>query len=207
MPHSTRRRRVLRWLSASAVASTLPATGRSQTATDAASNNVLIVYLTRTRNTEVLARIMQTHTGGTLASLAVQTPYPANYDAHVDQVARENARGFLPPLNKPVDPARYSTVLVGFPTWGMQLPPPVKSWLSQVDLRGKRVLPFNTHAEYGVGTGFDTVRALAEGADVLQGLSIQGGYEKRGLLLGLQGDKIQQADTQAKAWLARHGLT
>ncbi len=200
-----RRRRILTWLGMSAASLGSPAVGRTQ-ATTSKGNDILVVYLTRTRNTEALARIVQSRTGGTLAPLVLQQPYPRDYQAHVDQVVRENETGFLPPLANSVDPAPYATVFVGFPTWGMQLPPPVKSWLARADLRGKRVLPFNTHAEFGVGTGFQTVQALCASSTVLPGLSIQGGYEKRGQTLVLQGAKAQQAERQVTQWLARSPL-
>ena len=197
---------MLALLSASTAAAALPAIGRAQ-GSPTKGQDVLIVYLTRTRNTEALARLVQARTGGTLVALQPQQPYPQNYQAHVDQVVRENEQSLTPALRNPVDPAPYSTVFVGFPTWGMQLPPPVKSWLAQVKLSGKRVLPFNTHAGFGVGSGSETVRALCPNSTVLAGLSIEGGYEKRGQMLMLQGDRARRADEQVAQWLARHQIS
>ena len=45
--------------------------------------SILIVYLTRTGNTEAVARMIQDTTGGTLVSLELEQPYPADYQAHV----------------------------------------------------------------------------------------------------------------------------
>lgn len=82
---------------------------------------VLIVYLSRTNNTKALAEIIHKHVGGTLVALDLSTPYPANYQATVQQVARENETGFLPPLKTKIDSIQtYERVFVGFPTWGMQ---------------------------------------------------------------------------------------
>ena len=69
---------------------------------------------------------------------------------------------------------------VGFPTWGMQLPPPVKSFLHQYDLKGKKVIPFNTNGGYGVGSSFQTVRELCPQSTVLQGFTTRGGSERDG---------------------------
>ena len=63
---------------------------------------------------------------------------------------------------------------------------------------------FNTHAEFGVGSGFQTVQRLCPNSSVLSGLSIEGGYEKRGRLLVLQGDKARQAEQPVGQWLTRH---
>lgn len=91
-----------------------------------------IVYLSRTKNTEVLAEIIHGGVGGTLVEIELKNPYPENYRAIVEQVAQENESGFLPPLKTKIDRIeKYDIIFVGFPTWGMQLPPPVKSFLNK----------------------------------------------------------------------------
>lgn len=91
-------------------------------------DKVLIVYLSRTGNTEAVARMIQNEVGGDLVPIELEKPYPADYQTTVAQVARENETGFLPPLKTKIeDIGRYDTIFVGFPTWGMQLPPPMKS--------------------------------------------------------------------------------
>lgn len=47
------------------------------------ADSILIVYLTRTGNTEAVARMIQDTVGGTLISLELQQPYPEDYQAHV----------------------------------------------------------------------------------------------------------------------------
>ena len=107
--------------------------------------NVLIVYLSRTNNTEAVAEIIQNEVGGTMVELELENPYPEDYDAIVAQVDRENETGYLPPLKTTIENfQKYDTVFLGFPTWDMQLPPPMKSFLNQYDLSGKTVIPFNT---------------------------------------------------------------
>ncbi|RYY20694.1 MAG: flavodoxin, partial [Chitinophagaceae bacterium] len=54
------------------------------------SNKILIVYLSRTSNTKAIAEIIHSNVGGTLMALELQTPYPENYQAIVQQVVREN---------------------------------------------------------------------------------------------------------------------
>ena len=189
------RRRALALMAAPAVPPTLAAT-------PTAEQRALIVCVTR--NTAALARLIQAQTGARLQRLEADPPYPSDYPAHVDRVVRENARGDWPAVAAPaVDVAPWDTVFIGFPTWDMALPPPLQRWLREVDLRGKRVLSFNTHAGYGVGSGFDTVARLCAGSTVLPGLSLEGGYEKRGIGLALQGARLQAADRQVHAWLQR----
>ena len=66
---------------------------------------------------------------------------------------------------------KYDTVFVGFPTWDMKMPPPMKAFLHQYNLKGKIVVPFNTNAGYGVGSGFETVKELCPDSKVLEGNS------------------------------------
>lgn len=168
------------------------------------NKNVLIVYLSRTKNTKAVAEIIHKHTGGTLVELVLESPYPENYKAIVDQVANENATGFLPALKTKIDSIhKYDVVFIGFPTWGMQLPPPMKSFLTQYDLSGKTVIPFNTNAGYGVGSSFETVKKICRNSKVLEGFSTKGGIERDGVLFVMEGDKEKQVEADVKKWLKK----
>ncbi|RAK68428.1 flavodoxin [Hymenobacter edaphi] len=170
-------------------------------------DKVLIVYLSRTNNTKAVAGMIQQALGGTLVALELEKPYPANYQATVQQVARENEQGYLPPLRTRIaNIAQYEVVFVGFPTWGMQLPPPVKSFLKQHDLSGKTIVPFNTNAGYGVGSSFETVKALAPNSTILEGFTTRGGVERDGVLFVMEVTKETQARAAILAWLKRINL-
>jgi flavodoxin len=165
------------------------------------------VYLSRTNNTKAIAEIIHENVGGTLVALELQTPYPENYKAIVDQVANENVSGFLPPLKTKIQNIeKFDVVFVGFPTWGMQLPPPMKSFLSQYDLSGKTVVPFNTNAGYGIGSTFDTVKELCPKSKILKGFSIEGGVERDGILFVMEGEKEIRAGEEVNQWLQKINL-
>jgi flavodoxin len=163
--------------------------------------SILIVYLSRTGNTKAIAEMIHEQVGGDLVALELETPYPEDYDAIVKQVAEENDTGFLPPLKTKVETDQYDTIFLGFPTWGMQLPPPMKSFLHQYDLSGKTVIPFNTNAGYGVGSSFKRVEALCPDSNLLEGFSIQGGIERDGILLVMEGEKAEEAEAKVTEWL------
>ncbi len=168
------------------------------------SSKILIVYLSRTNNTKAIAEIIHENIGGTLVALALEKPYPANYNATVDQVAKENETGYLPPLKTKIDNIQeYDVVFVGFPTWGMQLPPPMKSFLRQYDLSEKTVIPFNTNGGYGIGSSFDSVKGLCPNSKVLEGFSIKGGVERDGILFVMEGEKEEEARLEVQKWLRK----
>jgi flavodoxin len=166
--------------------------------------NILIVYLSRTNNTKAIAEIIQKNVGGKLIALELQKPYPENYKATVQQVVDENASGYLPPLKTTIDSIeKYDIIFVGFPTWDMKMPPPMKSFLHQYNLRGKTVIPFNTNAGYGVGSGFETVKKLCPNSTILEGFSTKGGIERDGIFFVMKGDKEKQVEKEVQNWLKK----
>ena len=167
-------------------------------------NKILIVYLSRTNNTKAVAEFIHHKLGGTMVALELETPYPADYNATVQQVARENETGYLPPLKTKIDRIeQYDFVFLGFPTWGMQLPPPVKSFLRQYNLKGKTVIPFNTNAGYGEGSSFQTVRELCPQSTILEGFVIRGGIERDGQYLVIKDARAEEARKEVESWLRK----
>ena len=165
-------------------------------------SKILIVYLSRTKNTKAVAQMIHQNTGGTLIELELENPYPENYKATVEQVRKENETDFLPPLKTKIENIeKYDMVFIGFPTWGMKLPPPMKSFLKQYDLKGKTIIPFNTNAGYGIGSSFETVKELAPDSKILEGFSVEGGKEKDGILLVMEGEKEKKVEAEVKKWL------
>lgn len=193
-------------LSGCSSAQQLPASNQPQLPTLSVEKKVLIVYLTRTGNTEAVAKMIQQTTGGDLITIELEKPYPQNYQAIVKQVADENEKGFLPPLKTKIDIGQYQTIFLGFPTWGMQLPPPMKSFLKQYDLSGKTIIPFNTNAGYGVGSSFQTVSELCPKSTILEGFEIKGGIERDGILFVMEGEKQQEVRVRLDAWLKKIGM-
>jgi flavodoxin len=168
------------------------------------TKKILIVYLSRTNNTKAIAEIIHANVGGTLMALELEKPYPENYQQTVQQVQDENETGYLPELKTKIDSIeKYDVVFLGFPTWGMKLPPPMKSFLHQYNLSGKTVVPFNTNAGYGIGSSFETVKELCKQSKVLEGFTMKGGVERDGILFVIKDKKAQEAETKVKAWLKK----
>ena len=169
--------------------------------------NILIVYLSRTKNTKAVAEMIQQNVGGKLVELELENPYPENYKKIVAQVQKENETGFLPPLQTKIDSIeKYDVVFIGFPTCGMKLPPPMKSFLKQYDLKGKTIIPFNTNAGYGIGSSFETVKVLAPNSKILEGFSVEGGKERDGILFVMKGEKEKTVRDEVEKWLQKINL-
>ena len=169
-------------------------------------NKILIVYLSRTKNTAKIAEIIQSKVGGVLHKIELKNPYPEKYSAIVEQVRQENEAGILPELKNNIDIDKYATIFIGFPTWGMQLPPPVKSFLKNYNWEGKTIVPFNTNAGYGVGSSFRTLEKMASKANVLPGFSTKGGIERDGILLAIKGTRLEEEQKKVTEWLEGLGF-
>ena len=165
---------------------------------------ILIVYLSRTNNTKAIAEIIHKNVGGKLVRLELEKPYPENYKATVQQVVNENENDSLPSLKTKIDSIdKYGVIFIGFPTWDMKMPPPMKTFLHQYNLRGKTIIPFNTNAGYGVGTGFQTVKELCPNSKILEGFEMKGGVERDGVYLVIKGEKAIEAEAAIKKWLQK----
>jgi flavodoxin len=190
---------------ASGAVSAQPRTARGQALP--MEKKILIVYLSRTNNTKAIAEMIDEKVGGKLVALELQTPYPADYHATVQQVVHENETGYLPPLKTMIDlPDQYDVVFVGFPTWDMKLLPPMKSFLHQYSFRGKTIVPFNSNAGYGPGSTFDMVRELCPQSTVLQGFSTRGGVERDGELLAIKDVRAEEVRKAVVKWLKTIGM-
>lgn len=163
---------------------------------------ILIVYLSRTKNTKVLAEIIHDKVGGKLVELELQNPYPENYKATVKQVSEELEKDFLPPLKTKIeDIEQYDVVFLGFPTWAMQLPPPVQSFLHQNNFKGKIIMPFNTNAGYGLGSTIETIKKLCPIAEIREPFAMIGGKETDGIFLTIEGEKAKETEKKVSVWL------
>jgi len=181
--------------------------GRTQNQRLPAEKKVLIVYLSRTNNTKAIAEIVHQKVGGNLVALELETPYPADYHTTVQQVVHENETGYLPPLKTKIEHMEeYGVLFLGFPTWDMKLPPPIKSFLHQYDLNGKTVVPFNTNGGYGPGNTFQTVRELCPRSTVLEGFSTRGGSERDGQYLAIKDARAEEASKEVESWLRKIGI-
>lgn len=140
------------------------------------NNNVLVVYYTHSGNTEKIAKIIASQTGGTLLRVEPQKPYPKGYNAVVDQAKKEIAAGFMPPI-APIglDVEQYDTVFIGSPNWWSTIAPPIATFLTENNMNGKTVIPFCTHGGGGINRIAKDIEKLSHGATCLPYLEISGG--------------------------------
>lgn len=120
--------------------------------------------------TGYVARMIQSTVGGDIHVIQASEPYPADFDAVVDENHQESGRDVSSTVE---NMEQYDTVFIGYPVWATTLPQAVRTFLTSYDFSGKTVIPFCTHDGYGAGRSFSTVAELAAGSEVLDGIAIQ----------------------------------
>jgi flavodoxin len=173
-----RRRALLFGLSAGPVLA--PAQGLAQGAPGDAP--VLVAFLSRSGNTRVIAGQLARAQRAELFEILPAEPYPEDYRQTVDLAKRQTDAGEEPALRSSVPGiARYRTVFLGFPIWGMTAPPPIRSFLARHDLSGKTLVPFITHGGYGPGRSLAVLRRMAPGATQAEAFVRQADQERDAL--------------------------
>lgn len=139
----------------------------------------LVAFMSRSGNTRVIAGQIQRFHSADMFEIMPTQAYPEDYLQTVNQAAAETSEGFEPPLKVLVPSiASYDVIYLGFPIWGMTAPPLIRSFLTNHDLSGKRLIPFITHGGYGLGQAVQVIAQHAPGAQIDEPFVIQRDQER-----------------------------
>ena len=124
--------------------------------------------------TEYAARIIQDTVGGDLFRIETTDEYPSDYNELVAQARAEKGKNVRPELAGHIEnPEQYDTIILGYPSWIMDMPMPVYSFLEEYDFGARTIIPFVTHGGSGFGSTREVISDLQPGAFVSDnGLSI-----------------------------------
>ncbi len=141
-----------------------------------ADAKTLVAYYSRTGNTATLAEMIANNTGADVYRIETVDAnyYPSDYQATTQQARQEIANDTLPPIKPLPDMTEYDTVFIGTPVWWGTIASPVRTFLANVDLRGKAVIPFSTNGGGGAGTSLLDIAAKTPGSGHRDGLSVPG---------------------------------
>ena len=123
------------------------------------TNKILVAYFSRTGNTRALAEEIAEQTGAEVFEIIPAEPYPDDYNATVERFRTERAENARPAIAAEVaNIEQFTTVFIGFPNWGDDMPHIVYTFLEQYDLSGKTVVPFCTNGGGGFGNSLDGLK-------------------------------------------------
>ena len=137
-------------------------------------SKVLIIYFTKTNNTEKMANFIKNVTGITDSyKIIPNIPYPETYNETKVIANKEKEDDSRPEINNPLtDINKYDTIFLGYPLWHNNIPNIVITQIEKLNWNGKTIYPFNTHGSSGIGESVEDIKKYAIGADVKNGFPI-----------------------------------
>jgi flavodoxin len=116
------------------------------------NKKTLVAYYSFSQTTENLAKEIARQTGGDLRPLVPEKAYAFDYNTAAKQARLEIENGYCPKLLTGAEPIHgYDIVFIGSPNWLKTFAPPVFTFLRNVDLAGKTIVPFCAHGGGGFG--------------------------------------------------------
>ncbi len=139
---------------------------------------ILIVYYSYSNTTRSLAEDIAIITDGDIRELVPDKPYSFTYNGATKEVRNEIERGYCPKLlsgNEPIE--EYEYIFIGSPNWFKSFAPPILSFLRNVDLTGKTVIPFCTHGGGGFGQIETNISKECPNSKLLSGFTAAGDFD------------------------------
>ncbi len=138
------------------------------------AQRTLVVYYSQTSNTRTVAKEIARKLGADIEEIAPVTPYDGDYKATIERSKKEREQGILPEI-KPIkaDIKKYDVIFLGYPIWYGTFAPPMEAFLSQVDLSGKKLVPFCTFGSGGLEISKIILEAKQKGAKILDGYGVR----------------------------------
>ncbi len=141
---------------------------------DDEQENTLVVYFSRTGNTEKIAEKIVDITGADVFEIEAKIPYTDEDIAYNNSSCRanqeQNDKNCRPEIAQSIDNFdSYDIVYLGFPIWWGEEPRIIDTFLESYDFSDKTVIPFCTSGSSGISTSERNIGELAEIGTQLEG--------------------------------------
>lgn len=160
----------------------------------------LVLYCSRTSNTEGVAQRIGTTLGCDLIEVEPETPYDTDYNAMLERSQQEQAAievGNFPPVKTSVESfEEYDIIFIGYPIWYSHMATPMQTFLHEhaAKLAGKRIALFATSGSSGISTSVSDARKHCPDATYTESLLLTSGT-------------LSQAESRVAEWLSKIGVT
>ena len=141
---------------------------------DVTKKNTIVVYFSRTGNTEKIAEYLIDLSGADSYVIQAAVPYTDadieynNSSCRANQ--EQNDKTVRPEIAEPISSLdSYDTVFLGYPIWWGQEPRIIDTFLESYDFSDKTVIPFCTSASSGISTSEKNISELVPIGDQLAG--------------------------------------
>ena len=135
---------------------------------------VLVLYYSQTSNTKAVAQEIADALGADMEEIVAVQPYDGDFQATIQRCMQEREGGILPEIQPlKADVATYDIVFLGYPVWFGTYAPPVITLLNQIDLAGKKVVPFCTFGSGGLDSSVKELAKQQPEAEILPGYGVR----------------------------------
>ena len=138
------------------------------------NNDILVIYFSRTGNTEKIAEYLIELTEADSYVIEAAVPYTDADIKYQDDSCRankeQNDKTVRPEIANPIESVEsYDTIFLGYPIWWGQEPRIIDTFLESYDFSDKTVIPFCTSASSGIATSEKNIKALVPIGNQLEG--------------------------------------
>ncbi|GEA31593.1 flavodoxin [Clostridium diolis] len=154
-------------------------------------SKILVVFYSFSNTTRMLAEEIAKQTGGDIRELVPEKSYAFNYNTAAKEVRNEIENGYCPKLLSGEESVKsYDYIFLGTPNWFKSFAPPILSFLRNVDLQGKTIIPFCTHGGGGFGQIQINIAKECQKSTILPGFEAMSNFSEQ----------------QVKNWIEQIGL-
>ena len=139
-----------------------------------AAPKMLVLYYSQTSNTKGVAQEIATKLGADLEEIVPVELYDGDFQATIERGKKELDEGVFPEIQPlKTDVTKYDVIFLGYPIWFGTYAPPVITFLNQVDLSGKKLVPFCTFGSGGLESSVKDLAKAEPNAEILPGYGVR----------------------------------
>lgn len=175
--------------------------GNPDTPTPGRNGRYLVLYASRTNNTERVAQLIQSTLDCDMLEVEPETAYDNDYNSMLERSQEELAairQGNYPPIKTSVENFDdYDIVFVGYPIWYGSMATPMQTFLHEhaAKLAGKRIALFATSGSNGISSSASEARSLCPDATIIEPSLL------------LTSSTLSQMASRVPAWLEEIGTS
>ncbi len=133
----------------------------------------VVIYFSRTGTVEGLAKEVAKVTGADIIRLDLKEPYAPAYSDMTDIARNERASGARREIATDVgDLSAYENVFIGTPYWWGGISIPMRTFLTDHPMAGKRLMPFVVSASSSPAGAWEDIRRICTEAKIEKGFHV-----------------------------------
>ena len=173
-------------------------------------NDTVVVYFSRTNNTEKIANYIIDITGAEKYEIEAAVPYSDADIEYTNSSCRanqeQNDKSYRPEIAEPMESIdRYEVIYLGYPIWWGEEPRIIDTFLEIYDFSDKTVIPFCTSASSGIATSERNIKNHVPIGNLLEGKRFSASASKSEVEEWINGLNIMKNPVEEKLYLTING--